>query len=193
MSGIISNRYGKRFLAPSTPLTSEPISASYWSQIPRAAANYRELDVDKVKRRSAGEACVGLRVPVSAAAVRASRRWPAPAPARAPAPRRRPRRPPARDDGRPPPGAPACPVRGLAGRRGGLPLPAGPPPRVRAGRPPAAVGRRGRRRGRLGALLHRRPAKRLVRRRGRLGGQPHAAAAGRLRGRRRQPALQAVR
>lgn len=186
MSGIISNRYGKRFLAPSTPLTSEPISASYWSQIPPAAANYRELDVDKVKRRSAGEACVGLRVPVSAAAaaaIRASRRWPAPAPARAPAPRR----PPARDDGRPPPGAPACPVRGLAGRRGGLPLPAGPPPRVRAGGPPAAVGRR------RGALLHRRAAQRLVRRRRRLGGQPYAAAAGRLRGRRRQPALQAVR
>lgn len=131
------------------------------------------------------EACVGLRVPVSAAAVRASRRWPAPAPARAPAPRR----PPARDDGRPPPGAPACPVRGLAGRRGGLSLPAGPPPRVRAGRPPAAVGRR-----RRGALLHRRLAQRLVRRRRRrLGGQPHAAAAGRLRGGRRQPALQAVR
>nr|XP_031289179.1 homeobox protein aristaless-like 3 [Camelus dromedarius] len=125
------------------------------------------------KRRSAGEACVGLRVPVSAAAVRAFPPRPAPAP---PAPRAPPpaRPAPPRDDGRPPPGAPACPVRGLAGRRGGLPLPAGPPPRVRAGRPPAAVSRRRRR---LGALLHRRPAQRLVRRR-RLGGQPHATAAG---------------
>nr|XP_033770381.1 homeobox protein unc-4 homolog [Geotrypetes seraphini] len=48
MSGIISNRYGKRFLQ-ATSLTSQPINVSYWSQIPQALANYWKVDVDKVK------------------------------------------------------------------------------------------------------------------------------------------------
>ena len=47
MSGLISNRYEKRLQTPS--LTSESITVSHWSQIPKAAANYWKVHVDKVQ------------------------------------------------------------------------------------------------------------------------------------------------